>query len=388
MNKERQKKIIFSGLLLLLIWGFFEIVAYFSVIKIINDGKMVHFPYTSLSFDEYIDFRDTLLGWPNPEVFGSDKFSWDSSGSRYSPAFPDYTQPAAISLYGDSYTFGADVVNKDTWGNVLADTLGRRVANYGVYAYGTDQAYLRFKNNTQDTAKIVILGHLSRDILRNVTRNYSFIGNIDFVALKPKFTLSKDNELILIPPLLLNNESEYSAFIEDPQATLEDDYFRPSGPYWNFNPGFPYTFTAFGIFTNQRYKSAFRRTASWALFYERKHSTQSLEITSAILQSFYQEAIDAGREPIIVLFPMEEDIRFFQKYKRWYYQELINDLAANNISVLNIGEEIVTLLETYDVDAARIYNEKYHFNELGNNQVAKIIYEYLVNNDLILRNEI
>ena len=381
--KKPQQKTIFYIISIILFFAFFEVVSYFSVSKIIQEGKMLHFPHTSISYEEYLDFRDTLLGWPNPSVFGNNKMSWDSSGSRYIPAFPDHTLPATISLYGDSYTFSADVVGEKAWGNLLAEKIGSRVANYGVYAYGTDQSYLRFKNNKQDTAKIVILGHQSTNTLRNVTQNYSFIGKNTFPGLKPRFSLSDDNELILTPPLKLINENEYNTFVKDPQKILTNDYFRPSGPYWNFRPGFPYTLTAFRVFTNQRFKSGILKRASWLPFYEENHITQSLQITSSILQSFYQEAKEAGRTPIIVLFPMEEDIKNFQKNKYWYYQSLIDDLASNGIEVLNIGEKLVASLEKYDVDVTRIYNEKYHFNELGNSQVAAIIQEYLIAQNLI-----
>jgi len=48
-----------------------------------------------------------------------------------------------ILTVGDSFTFGDQVSDNDTWPAVLAHTLGRPVLNGGVFGYGIDQIWLR-----------------------------------------------------------------------------------------------------------------------------------------------------------------------------------------------------------------------------------------------------
>ena len=91
------------------------------------------------------------MGWvPRADV--------DETGSRIIPAYPDPNRfPACVSLYGDSVTWAAEVDNEHAWSNVLSLLLGCRVANYGGGGYGADQAYLRFKLNSRDKSKVVII---------------------------------------------------------------------------------------------------------------------------------------------------------------------------------------------------------------------------------------
>lgn len=53
----------------------------------------------------------------------------------------DVTKP--ILAVGDSYTFGDEVSDWETWPAQLQKLSGRRVINGGVFGYGIDQAFLR-----------------------------------------------------------------------------------------------------------------------------------------------------------------------------------------------------------------------------------------------------
>ena len=118
-------------------------------------------------YGAYLRDRDPLLGWPYPSSLNQRQR--DASGSRLIPAFPDPREhQVCVSVYGDSFTWGAEVDDEHASGNVLSRRLGCRVANSGVNGYGTDQAYLRFRSKVEDEAEIVILSHFSVLIMRNV----------------------------------------------------------------------------------------------------------------------------------------------------------------------------------------------------------------------------
>jgi hypothetical protein len=73
----------------------------------------------------------------------------------------------AILAVGDSFTFGDQVNDSDSWPAVLERLLGRRVVNAGVPGFGLDQAVLRAEQLTQvyspDTIVVSLIPH---DVLR------------------------------------------------------------------------------------------------------------------------------------------------------------------------------------------------------------------------------
>ena len=146
------------------------------------------------SYESYSRRHNPRLGWlsPNKRV--------DATGSRYNPAFNNPKQDrACVALYGDSFIEGFGVDDEQAWSNVLSLLLNCRVANYGVSGYGTDQAYLRFVDNRKDQARMVILGFLSDNLMRNVNQLRNLISDTNACALKPRFILDGQGQLTLVP---------------------------------------------------------------------------------------------------------------------------------------------------------------------------------------------
>ncbi len=74
-----------------------------------------------------------------------------------------------ILALGDSFTFGDEVDDADTWPAQLEAQLGRPVLNGGVFGYGLDQMVLRGERllaGAARTADVVILSVLPEDVLR------------------------------------------------------------------------------------------------------------------------------------------------------------------------------------------------------------------------------
>ena len=65
-------------------------------------------------------------------------------GERYY----DYQKPKdklRILILGDSFTFGDEVSDNETWPAVLEKIANKKVVNGGVFGYGIDQSFLRMK---------------------------------------------------------------------------------------------------------------------------------------------------------------------------------------------------------------------------------------------------
>ena len=104
--------------------------------------------------------------------------------------------------YGDSFMaftpyklveYKNEVISPE---NLISRKRGCKIFNYGVDGYGSDQAFLKFKNQIKKKnilpGDVVILSHLTENILRNSTRNFSLLYPSSISAstrLKPKLTL-------------------------------------------------------------------------------------------------------------------------------------------------------------------------------------------------------
>jgi hypothetical protein len=169
--------------------------------------------------DSFVGY-DAELGWsPRPFARSLDGMRRvDGAGIRGDDTRPLVAPPGVlrIALFGDSFTFGDEVRLDDTWGAVLereleAAGVPAEVLNFGVVAYGMDQAYLRWlKGGRAYHPDVVIYGFQPENVLRNlnVFRALYFEGT-ELPLSKPRFVL-RDGVLALVnvptipPPRLLH----------------------------------------------------------------------------------------------------------------------------------------------------------------------------------------
>lgn len=98
----------------------------------------------------------------------------EASGLRSHGSTAELPGPPVL-LVGDSFTFGDEVADSDTWAARLQDLIGRRVLNAGVPAYGIDQAVLRGESLLErHHPSVVILSFISDDITRTEFDYYPF----------------------------------------------------------------------------------------------------------------------------------------------------------------------------------------------------------------------
>lgn len=113
---------------------------------------------------------DSVLGWvPRPGRYTSNS-NWTSSVDSHGLRDNGRNLVAAgqpILAVGDSFTFGNEVEDSETWPAYLEGLLDKRVLNAGVGAYGIDQAVLRAEALLAEyDPELVILSFISDDISR------------------------------------------------------------------------------------------------------------------------------------------------------------------------------------------------------------------------------
>lgn len=141
---------------------------------------------------------DADLGWaPRPGATGRDgEVSIENTGDRRTGGGLDGEPALQIVTLGDSFTFGDEVADEDTWPARLESDLRARgidadVVNLGVNGYALDQAVLRFeRDGPAFEPDVVILGLQPENLLRdlNVVRAVYYPGT-SLPLSKPRFVL-------------------------------------------------------------------------------------------------------------------------------------------------------------------------------------------------------
>lgn len=240
------------------------------------DANRADAPPTRQSFDRHHPVRGWTLApnLKNLPVFSGKSLSSNSRGLRGSREYAerrqlatptDTAQPLRIALFGDSFTFGEDVSDDETFGAQLERLLGAsgspvEVLNFGVHGYGHDQMLLYLRETLPlYHPDVVLLGYVSDDSLRNLTtfRDYA----------KPRFRL-RSGELHLegvpVPP---------------PEALIAREKWRSR---------------LLDLLTMVGTRLAF----SWG-----NRADEVDRLTEALLSTFAAEARAAGAKPAFALLP-------------------------------------------------------------------------------------
>jgi hypothetical protein len=220
------------------------------------------------------DVHHPVRGWAvQPGVrdlpaFGaSGSVSSNSQGAR---GRREYAQPkpagvTRILAFGDSFTFGDEVPDEETYVARLEHLLpGAEVVNLGVHGYGHDQMLLYLREvGARYQPDLVMLGFVALDMDRNL------LGFRDFA--KPRFVLANGH-------LVLGNVP-----VPTPQAVRAHEFFHSN------------LADVVSLFAGHL-RSAREREATRE------------QLTAAILDEFGQTAMELGAVPVFIYLPIEGEI--------------------------------------------------------------------------------
>jgi len=136
--------------------------------------------------------EDPLLGYEPRPGYGVPGMSFDREGFRRTA---DVTGGDAILAVGDSYTYGDEVSDSETWPAHLQRLTGTRVLNAGVSGYGFDQIVLRAeKVAAQRKLSAIVVGFIADDLRRTEMRRL-------WGAEKPYFDIAGDRLVLRNVPV-------------------------------------------------------------------------------------------------------------------------------------------------------------------------------------------
>ncbi len=153
----------------------------------------------------------------------------------------------SIATYGDSYCFGNEVNNQETFQHHLSQKLGVHVSNYGVGGYGLGQTLLRLQRRfDNDPADYVIIALSDRHSIRQLGSIYKhYFKRSNTWGVKPRFEL-KNGELRYMS-CILDDKKDLLDLSQKSEYLRENDYhynnwFKryyitpPYSLYWLQNP--------------------------------------------------------------------------------------------------------------------------------------------------------
>jgi hypothetical protein len=315
---------------------------------------------------------DYELGWLSETV----ATSWprDASGAKNNLDYPEPGE-ACGSAYGDSFIWGDEVPLADGWIEQLSRRLGCRVSNYGVSAYGTDQAYLRFHRADNDRAPIALLGIFPENIVRNVNQYRGFMGYApEPFLVKGRFVLNDAGHLEWIARPRLEADG-FLNMHTTPSLFLQHEYLLPDSRDGPIVVRFPYIIKLARFALAPRVRERMSGRTPWDEFFHPNHPSRALELTIAIVAAFVSEAEQRGKHPFIVMQPSGGSFRTGARFGRPDYATFVDEMANRGIGVFDPAPALIAALN------GRSYCELYtkpsvcqgHFSVTGGGLVAEVV---------------
>ena len=278
------------------------------------------------------------------KVTFSQGFGWEPDhpndhGYR-GPAKP--VERAALAVFGDSYARGHATLEQ-SWPYLLERRLDRPVLNFGVGAYGPDQAYLRFEQRYVDPIKtpyallVMMSGGMSR--IMNRYRGF-YVRGVEINYPKPMFRQRVDGGFeLLLNPLA---SPEELARLGDPaflEAVGEDDYWYRHFDRYGMNEfvGFPYAYhlaKAAPYYWRRWHDHVVTNRQSYQALYQLDEAAATLRY---IVEQFIALAKERGTTPIFVMLPNRADMERYLETGSTSYASVLGELKTLDSSSIHDG---------------------------------------------------
>lgn len=362
-NPVRKRRLFWLGLVLLLACGL-EFSAWLGC-RVLTAHGIFYRPKPDAKFTEYLARRHPVLGWPAGENF---------TPRRAPESERRADQPALVSLYGESFTYGSEVSDEEAWGNGLAAKLNARVDNFGVGGYGTDQAVLRHQLHTNDPARVVVLGVVTENLMRNVNQYRDLIYASGGLGFKPRYVLNATNGLEFVPLPTLK-AADFPNCARDPGRFLAHEFFTPDGGRGVGTAGFPFTLSLAQGARHFSVRPRLRGEPWYADFFQPEHPSRALPLTVAIVHEFERVCRERGQTPLILLLPTGRDLQHFRQHGRWLHAPLAEALALDS-HVLDVAAGFARSVAPDRFESLYVAPSR-HMNAAGNALLAGLVAEWI-----------
>ncbi len=295
-----------------------------------------------ISESQIIEFRgeayNQMLGWDRRSGAARETKnsagrivhdSINAEGARTNPFSGQGSDgTATIMVFGDSFTFGAELNDDETWAYQLSTLMQTDVINFGVDAYGPDQALLKIEEKLPHyDPDIIILGIMSENInrLMSMYRPFYQPSTGVFLGFKPMLYEAPDGQISFFDNPLRKLDSRkdvISAF----EISKKMDYWyqAENRPIW----GFPFTLAFLRVV---KYKfvdeslpaNTFSRM--WAM-YDTPEAVRKMDF---VIDYFCRLAADHDFLPVVVFIPNGHDVRSFVDNGTYSYASYLSDLRES-----------------------------------------------------------
>jgi lysophospholipase L1-like esterase len=320
---------------------------------------------------------DPIVGWTNRPGFADDADRVNAAGLRSSMEFdraiPDGLR--RVAAFGDSFIYGTEVGLADAWSSrVGALCPDVEVLNFGVPAYGTDQAYLRFLGEARRwDLDVVLIGFAPVSVQRGVNVYRPFIHDREWPRVKPRFRLASDGSLETVPNPLVTPE-EFRGLVDDTRSTVlglgEDDFwFRPW--IWR-NPLYDLSATVrLASFLGGRlYMDRLRpdRLMRGEFF---NTESEAFRVQVALLESFHDAVVTAGGRPAVLVLPDQYGLERVSQDQAPHYAPVLDALEDRGIPIVDLTAGFLEAAPDGDWDA--YFAPGGHYSRAGNQVFAREI---------------
>ena len=232
--------------------------------------------------------------------------------ARHRPVgWPDMWEPRpekgvftrlCAAAFGDSFTYGDEVGDDETWPHYLAVATQCEVRNFGYSAYGADHAVLRDEEE-RPPSRVVLLGVSAEMPRRSVAASWTFYGGSslqrrygfpDYYYEKPYFRPSGEGlEPVPLPaepvtPDSLRRHHRLDYFMQHRWTRLAFPYSAAAARAVYLRFAEPEDFTA------ERWQP--------------EHPSGAAELTLRLIGRMRQEVLEAGSELVVVMIPPPDEL--------------------------------------------------------------------------------
>ncbi len=346
--------------------------------------------------EAYIAY-DPVLGWnirPNAEQgSGTARKISNGIGIRSLHAYARAAPPGVTRLaaFGPSFTHGDEVNNGETWTAVIErDRPDLEAMNWGVGAYGTDQAYLRYLDQGRAYhPDIVLIGYEEDGLNRNTNRFVPFYNPFGPPLPKPIFLppdpdTGGDLERLDIP---FKDYADYYAEITGaPERVL--DRLCPHDLWCDDRRYRRHTLDAFYSFRLLRTLLAgpVRRPA------QPDPDGGRVALSARLIEQFARSVRADGAIPVLLMFPMlHETITVEEQSGRTNYSDVLDavrghggagDEGEDKLAIIDLAKAFVQAKQRGEVaDYRALFAQpdgRGHYSVLGNRIVAEAVLGRLV----------
>jgi len=317
--------------------------------------------------------HDAVLGWTLRPGFRSELCTIGLDGRRRDPERPEPIAPAVrVAAFGDSFTFGGDVADRYAYPEALARLdAGLEVENFGVPAYGLDQAFLRYQREGRPAhPQIVVIGFLSENIFRNVSVFRPFYrppSQLPFA--KPRYLPGEPEPTLIENPM--PRLEDYRRLLARPAETLEE---------LGRNDHFYRTRLRAGAFDRSAVVRLVKLAREQLLpgtgivrrgYYDA--DSEAFRVTTGLFTAFYEMALRDGAQPVILIFPERNDFVRWRSTHTKPYTPLLKFLATKGYRVVDAMTALDAAGNQHSVDDLI----PTHFSPLANQLVAEHLLEQL-----------